>query len=119
MRKVSLQGLFENEPKELRESSAASSGSSRSTKVLGFVGSAIICWIVLKFLVPVLVSAWGIVWIDRSWAKIGITAVVAIAMAAFLSRIEGTIWGKYYVIVGYLLSLALVTWIVLHLLHYL
>src|SRR5260370_41493261 len=115
-----MAGEFENAnvPKELPESSPAHTASSRSTKVLGFVGSAIICWIALKFLAPMLVSAWGIVWIGSSWAKIGITGIAALAMSALLSRIEGTIWGKYYVILGYLLSLVLVVWMVLRLLHY-
>ena len=51
--------------------------------------------------------------------KVGITLAVAVLMAVWLPRSEGTIWGKYYVIIGYLLSLGLIAWIVLRLLHYL
>jgi hypothetical protein len=114
-----MQGLFKNEGEALPESTRASAAVSWPTRVLGFIGSAIIFWIGLRFLAPVLVSAWGVIWIDRPWVKIGIACVAAPAMAALLSRIEGTIWGKYYVIIGYLLSLGLIVWLVLRLLHYL
>ncbi len=86
--------------------------------MLGFIGSGIICWIVLKISAPYIADVWGINWLTRSWVKFGVTGIVALAMSVLLSRIEGTIWGKYYVIIGYLLSLALIVWIVLHLLRY-
>ncbi|SRR6266496_4943431 len=90
-----------------------------STRVLGFIGSAVICWIVLGVLAPFIAGTWGVVWITNVSVRVAITAVVAVGTAALLTRIEGTIWGKYYVIVGYLLSIGLIVWIVLRLLHYL
>ena len=112
-----MQPLFGSDQKE-DERSQETSAASWSTKVLGFVGSAIICWIVLRVVAPFIVTAWGFTWITNTWVKVGITGVVALGTAAVLPRIEGTIWGMYYVIIGYLLSLALVLWIVLRLLHY-
>lgn len=116
--KSSMQPLFRNEQREGPETQAKAA-SSWATRVLGFIGSAIICWIVLRILAPIIVSAWGFVWFDYTWVKVAITGVVALVMAFLLPRIEGTIWGKYYVIIGYLLSLGLIVWIVLRLLHYL
>jgi hypothetical protein len=113
-----MQALFENEPSESEKSQPASVIASWSTRVLGFAGSVIICWIVLKSLAPVVADVWGAAWINGAWAQIGIAGVLALAMAILLSRIEGTIWGRYYVIIGYLLSLALIVWMVLWLLHY-
>ncbi len=112
-----MQPLFGNQLKD-QEKSQESPALSWSTRVLGFVGGAIICWIVLRVLAPIIVEAWGFTWITNVWVKVGITGVVALAAALLLPRIEGTIWGTYYVIIGYLLSLALVIWIVLRLLHY-
>jgi len=112
-----MQPLFGSDQREV-EQSRETSAASWSTKVLGFIGSAIICWIVLRVLAPFIVTAWGFTWITNTWVKIGITGIVALATATLLPRIEGTIWGMYYVIIGYFLSLALVIWIVLRLLYY-
>src|SRR5262249_25377528 len=95
-----------------------SRSASWPSRVLGFIGSAIIFWIVLRFLAPIIANAWGIVWIDRSWAKIGLSLVAALGTSELLARIEGTIWGRYYVIIGYLFAVALIVWIVLRLLGY-
>ncbi len=113
-----MQALFGNEPSESEKSQPVSVTASWSTRVLGFVGSAIICGIVLKLLAPVVAGPWGIAWIDNSRIQIVIAGVTGLAIAVLLSRIEGTIWGKYYVIIGYLLSLALIVWMVLRLLRY-
>jgi hypothetical protein len=71
----------------------------------------------LRAVGPWIAEVWGINWINNNWAKIGITGAVALIMAVVLTKIEGTIWGRYYVIIGYLLSLGLVVWIVLRLLR--
>ncbi len=110
-----MQNLFENGQQNAKP---ARDSSTWSTGVLVFIGSAIICWIVLRVLVLIIVASWGFVWITKAWVKVGITLAVALLMALWLPRIEGTIWGKYYVIIGYLLSLGLIVWIVLRLLHY-
>ena len=112
-----MQPLFGSQ-KESQQARPTTYSTKWSTRVLGFIGSAVIFWVVLKALTPVLVNSWGIVWIGDTWARIGIAIGLAVPFAALLSGIEGTIWGKYYVIIGYLLSLALIVWIVLHLLHY-
>jgi len=88
-------------------------------RILGFLGSAVIFWIALRTLAPIMVTAWAISWIDNAWVRAGISLVAAVMFGTWLSRIEGTIWGKYFVIIGYLLSLLLIIWIALHLLHYL
>ena len=93
------------------------SATQWSTIALGFIGSAVIFWVVLKVLAPVVTSS-RVNWIGNSWVRIGVAIGLAIPSASLLSRIEGTIWGQYYVIIGYLLSLALVIWIILHWLHY-
>ena len=63
-------------------------------------------------------DTWGMVWITNTWVKVGITGVFSALAAVILTRIEGTIWGRYYVIIAYLFSIALVVWIVLRLLNY-
>jgi CBS domain containing-hemolysin-like protein len=114
-----MQKLFDPETSEAtRHKSTESSAPSWSTTILGFVGSAIIFWIVLRAVAPVIAAWLGMEWISKLWVRAATASIAALLMAALLSRIEGTIWGKYYVIAGYLLSLALVVWIVLHLLHY-
>ena len=112
-----MQSLFRSETKEGQDNLDAK--SAWSTRVLGFVGSVVIFWIVLKELAPLLIRAWGIAWIGRSWVRVVLAALVAVPFSAWLARIEGSIWGKYYVIIGYLLCLALIVWIALRLLHYL
>lgn len=113
-----MQGLFRRDSEENEKISAGSQGVLTLTTVLGFIGSAVICWVVLRLITPVLSEAWGINWLYKPEIKAVITAVVALAMSFVLTRIEGTIWGRYYVIVGYLLSFALIVWIVLRLLHF-
>ena len=113
-----MQHLFGERSKEADEGLKESQGALWATKVLGFLGSAVICWIVVTVVAPVVASSWGLLRINNLWVRVGIVGLVSLAIAAVLSRIEGTIWGKYYVIIGYLLSLGLVVWIVLHLLHY-
>jgi hypothetical protein len=112
-----MQNLFGSEPKG-NQAGEKSVRTSWGTTVLGFVGSAVICWIVLGLVSPFLAGAWGWVWITNTWIRVGVTAVVALVAAFILTRIEGTIWGMYYVIIGYLLSLGLIVWIVLRLLRY-
>jgi len=115
-----MQKLFDPETGEATQpKSRESAAPSWSTKILGFVGSAIIFWIVLRAVAPLIAASSGMEWISKLWVRAAIVSAAALLMAAWLSRIEGTIWGKYYVIAGYLLSLALVVWIVLRLLHYL
>ena len=109
-----MRRLFREETQEVEQTPPASPAGKWSTLVLGFIGSAVIFWVGLKELAPIFVSSWGVGWIINAWVRV----VVAIPAAALLSRIEGTIWGTYYVIVGYLLSLGLIVWIVLRLLHY-
>jgi CBS domain containing-hemolysin-like protein len=113
-----MQKLLREESKEPDEGLRESPRALLATRVLGFLGSAVICWIALRMMAPVMASLWGIAWINNLWVKIGIVSVASLAIAAVLSRIEGTIWGRYYVIVGYLLSLGLIVWLVLHLLNY-
>jgi hypothetical protein len=111
MQKFLQTGESSKEPSE-------SVGSLWLGRVLGFVGSAVIFWIVMRWLAPALSSAWGISWIDNFWTRLGTVIVASAVFAELLLRIEGTIWAKYYVIVGYLLSLVLIIWIILRLLHY-
>ena len=113
-----MQNLFGEQPNQPDQDLKGSPGALWATRVLGFLGSVVICWIVLRALAPEIATSWGLPWINKLWAKIGIVGLVSVGVAAVLSRIEGTIWGRYYVIIGYLLSLSLVAWIVLHLLHY-
>jgi hypothetical protein len=113
---VFMQRLFADDQR--KPDPEAPPASSRSTRVLAFIGSAVICWIVIKCACLVAASAWDVGWIADVRVRGGLTALVALAMTVVLSRIEGTIWGRYYVIVGYLFSLGLVIWIVLRLLHY-
>jgi hypothetical protein len=114
---MAMQGLFREEPSEAGKIPDRSPGGLWVTSVLGFVGSAIVCWIALTLLAPLIAEAYKIGWVGNLWARIGISIVVALAMAAVLSRIEGTIWGKYYVIIGYIFSFALIVWIVLRWFH--
>jgi hypothetical protein len=86
--------------------------------VLGFLGCAVIFWIGLRALAPAMATAWGISWIANTWIRVAIVLIAALAFSALLSRIEGTIWARYYVIIGYLLSLFLIIWIILRLLNY-
>jgi CBS domain containing-hemolysin-like protein len=113
-----MQKLFDQETSEATQPKSAESSAASWSTTLGFVGSAIIFWIVLRAVAPVIAAWLGMEWISKLWVRAATASIAALLMAALLSRIEGTIWGKYYVIAGYLLSLALVVWIVLHLLHY-
>jgi len=113
-----MQPLFGNDAEESQPARPTTPAAKWSTRVLGFIGSSVIFWVALKALTPIIVNSWGVTWIGNQWARIGVAIVLAVPVAALLSRIEGTIWGKYYVIIGYLLSLVLIVWIVLHLLHY-
>ena len=108
-----MQGLFRYDG-EAQKTPAR----SWSTLTLGFIGGAIISWIALGAMAPLLASAWNIDWLNKFWTKVGITGILAASLAVLLSRIEGTIWGRYYVIIGYLFSLGLVIWIILRLLQY-
>jgi hypothetical protein len=116
-----MQGLFdqksEEELGEIKTNVERSGGASWLTATLGFAGSAVICWIVLRLITPFLLTSYGFTWLDKTWTKGGISAFVAAVSAVMLTRIEGTIWGKYYVIIGYLLSAGLVIWIALRLFH--
>jgi len=114
----SMQKLFKDESEDQGESPREYSGGLWATRVLGFLGSAVICWIALRFLAPVIESSLGIVWINNLAVRLGIVTLASLASATILSKIEGTIWGNYFVIIGYLLSLGLIVWIALHLLHY-
>jgi hypothetical protein len=113
-----MQKLFKDESEEPGESLSEYSGGLWATTVLGFLGSAVIFWIALRFLAPAIESLWGIVWINNLAVRLGIVTLASLASAAMLSKIEGTLWGKYFVIIGYLLSLGLIVWIALHLLRY-
>jgi hypothetical protein len=113
-----MQNLFGEQSRKSDEDLKESQGALWATRVLGFMGSAVICWIVLKVIAPEVASSWQLPWINNLWVKVGVVGLVSLAIAGILSRIEGTIWGRYYVIIGYLLSLGLIVWIVLHLLHY-
>jgi hypothetical protein len=93
-------------------------GSIWLGRVLGFLGSAVILWIALRTLGPFLTSAWGISWIQNAWIRAALVVPLAVLVTIVLSRIEGTIWARYYVIIGYLLSFALIVWIVLRFLGY-
>lgn len=88
------------------------------SRIFGFIGSAVILWIGLRALAPVLAAAWGISWIVDTRIRVGIVLVASAICAVVLSRIEGTIWARYYVIIGYLLCLIMVVWIVLRLLNF-
>jgi hypothetical protein len=116
-----MQGLFdqksEEELGEIKTNAERSGGALWLTATLGFAGSATICWIVLKLLTPFIATNIRFIWLERTWAKAAICVVVAAPFAVLLTRIEGTIWGKYYVIVGYLLCAGLIVWIALRLLH--
>ena len=111
-----MQKLFSEDQTQKAVPTAAA--GSWPTRIMGLVGAAIIWWIVLRSLAPVLVDSWGIIWLDSLTPKIAITAVAALVSAVFLARIEGTIWARYYVIIGFLLSLFLIIWIALRLLRY-
>jgi len=87
-------------------------------KVLGFAGSAVILWIALRALGPFLSSAWGISQLQNAWVRTAVVVPLAVLVTIMLSRIEGTIWARYYVIIGYLLSFALILWIIFRLLGY-
>src|SRR5262245_43247478 len=113
-----MQGLFNKDAGDFEGGEFQKPRDSSATRVLGFAGSAVICWILLRLLAPFLPTSGVWPLLQNLWVKIGITALVALGMAVVLSRIEGTIWGKYYVTIGHLLSLCLVIWIVLRLLHY-
>jgi len=112
-----MRKLLESDNESSKEP-VASPASLWLGKILGFLGSAVILWILIQVLAPTLVTAWAISWIDKLWVRLGIVIVAAAGFAALLSRIEGTIWAKYYVIIGYLLSTLLIIWIILHLLRY-
>ena len=116
-----MQGLFDQKSEEELGENETNAERSRGalwlTATLGFAGGATICWIVLKLLTPFITTNDRFIWLERIWARVAICVVVAAALAALLTRIEGTIWGKYYVIVGYLLSAALIVWIALRLFH--
>ena len=110
--------LLKDESEKPTESLRESSGGLWASRILGFLGSAVICWIALRFIAPAISTSWGIVWINNLMVRLGIVTLASLASAAMLSKIEGTIWGNYFVIIGYLLSLGLIVWIVLHLLRY-
>ena len=65
-----MQSLFKYE-EALTQSARASGGGSWLTRLLEFAGSAVICWIGLRFLAPVLAGVWGIIWLENSSAQIG------------------------------------------------
>jgi CBS domain containing-hemolysin-like protein len=111
-----MERLFGNNGKRGDNDSDKSDRDQWLTRILGFVGSAIVCWVVLNLVAPLLPASIS-EWTNKLWVKAVITTVVALALTAWLSRIEGTIWARYYVIIGYLLSLALVVWIALRIFH--
>jgi hypothetical protein len=101
-----------DDEEEIVEESAQSIWTGR---VLGFLGSAVIFWILLNLALPVVVDGWGMRWLQRFWLRVVIVALASVGFTTVLSRIENTIWARYYVIIGYLLCLVLIVWIVLRL----
>ncbi len=87
-----MQPLFGNEAEESQLTRRTTPAAKWSTRVLGFIGSAVILWVVLKPLTPIIVNSWGVTWIGNQWARIAVAIVLAVPVAALLSRIEGTIW---------------------------
>jgi|SRR5215470_15500358 len=106
------------DPEADGEESVKQPGSVWLGKILGFLGSAVILWIALRALAPLMANSWGISWIQNPWIRAAIVVPLSVLVTIVLSKIEGTIWAKYYVIIGYLLSFGLIVWIVLRLLHY-
>ena len=115
---IIMQRVFSEPPQTPDEGPRESRRALWATRVLGFLGSAVIFWIVLRGVAPIVAAEWGVNWLNNLWIRVAIVAILSLGSAAALSKIEGTIWGKYYVIIGYLLSLGLIIWIVLHLFHY-
>jgi len=103
-----------DDQEDIIEESARSIWAGR---VLGFLGSVVIFWIVLNLVMPILVDTWGLRWFQRLWTRIGLVALASIGFTVILSRIENTIWARYYVIIGYLLCIVLIVWIALRLFH--
>jgi len=111
-----MRKFFDPEPEA--EQPVKQPGSIWLGKVLGFAGSAVILWIALRALGPFLASAWGISQLQNAWIRAAVVVPLAVLVTIMLSRIEGTIWARYYVIIGYLLSFALIVWIIFRLLDY-
>lgn len=103
-----------DDQEELIEESAQSIWIGR---VLGFLGSAVIFWILLNLAMPTLTEAGRFHWLQPFWVRGSVVAVFSVGFSLVLSRIENTIWATYYVIIGYLLCLVLIVWIVLRLFH--
>ena len=104
------------DPEPEAEQAVKRPGSIWLGRVLGFAGSAVILWIALRALAPFLASAWDISQLQNGWIRAAVVVPLAVLVTTVLSRIEGTIWARYYVIIGYLFSFALTVWIVLRLL---
>jgi hypothetical protein len=78
------------------------------SRALGLVGSFIISLILLQYHAPEAGRWLGVNWREPTWVKVAVAGVLSLIFGTILARIEGTVWGTYFVIIGYLVSVGLV-----------
>lgn len=77
-----MQKLFDPETGEATQHKSTESSASWSTRVLGFVGSAIIFWITLRAVAPLIAASLGMEWISKLWVRAAVAGAAALLMAA-------------------------------------
>jgi hypothetical protein len=84
---------------------------------LGLIGSFVICYLLIGRFEPEIARVLGVSWLQETPARIAASGIVSLLMALVLSRIDGTLWGKYYAVIVYLLSFAFLVVTVLYMLR--
>lgn len=109
-----MQRLFEDDLQTIREKAAESRTSRWLNFTFGLVGSFVICYLLIRRFAPEIAGLPGLGWFQKAPVVIAASGLLSLALASILSRLDGTVWGKYYVILGYLLSFVLLLVTALH-----
>jgi hypothetical protein len=99
-----FEGQFQQKPEEKVDRNRANLWLNL---VPGLIGSFIVFYILMGRFALEITSFLGVNWFHEKSIRVAGSGLAAFGVAYILSRIDGTLWGTYYVIVGYLLSLGL------------
>jgi hypothetical protein len=109
-----MQRLFEDDLQTIIEKAAEGRTTRWLNFAFGLVGSFIICYLLIRRFATEIAGLVGLSWFQKKPAVIAASGLLSLALASILSRLDGTVWGTYYVIVGYLLSIGLLLGAALH-----
>ena len=111
-----MQRLFEDDLQTITEKAAEGRTTRWLNFTFGLVGSFVICYLLIRRFAPEIASLLGARCFQEIPAIIAASGLLSLALASILSRMDGTVWETYYVIVGYFLSIGLLLVTALHLL---